>query len=57
MLHIEPTAEEEMRARAEQYTMFTWVQIPHLDVRISYSVRRRAGARGQDTPGGGRRSP
>lgn len=28
-----------MRLRAAQYTMFTWVQIPHLDLCISYSVR------------------
>ena len=35
---MEPTAEEEMRARSEHYVMFTWVQIPHLDVCISYRV-------------------
>ena len=39
--HIEPSAEDEMRLRAAQYTMFTWVQIPHLDLCISYSVRAR----------------
>ena len=41
--HIEPSAEDEMRLRAAQFTMFTWVQIPHLDLCISYSVRATTG--------------
>ena len=42
---VEPSAEDEMRQRAFQYTMFTYVQIPHLDLWISYSVRARADGR------------
>jgi hypothetical protein len=36
---IEGTAEEAMRARAAQYTMFMWVQVPAMSLSISYSVR------------------